>query len=149
MYASGGKTFGLATIGNCQRFVYNSGHLKSVGLDVPQTWDQLLTAAQKVVDPSANRFGFVAGTERLAKALSVWLPIFWANGGVLFDEKMKPVFADKTGIDALVFLLKLVKTMPNGGPAYTEADETKAMATKPPRNVGPGRVNSGRLYDCQ
>jgi multiple sugar transport system substrate-binding protein len=129
MYSSGGKTFGLATIGNCQRFVYNSGHLKSVGLDVPQTWDQLLTAAQKVVDPSANRFGFVAGTERLAKALSVWLPIFWANGGVLFDEKMKPGFADKTGIDALVFLLELVKTMPNGGPAYTEADETKAMAT--------------------
>jgi ABC-type glycerol-3-phosphate transport system substrate-binding protein len=103
MYSSDGKTYGLATIGNCQRFVYNEAHLKAVGLTAPQTWSDLLSAAQKVVDPSANRFGFVAGTERLAKAFSVWLPIFWANGGVLFDDKMKPVFADKTGIDALTF----------------------------------------------
>lgn len=129
MYASEGKTFGMATIGNCQRFVYNEAHLKAVGLGVPQTWNDLLTAAQKVVDPSKNRFGFVAGTERLAKAFSVWLPIFWANGGVLFDDKMKPIFGDAKGVDALAFLLELVKTMPTGGAAYTEGDETKAMAT--------------------
>ena len=129
MYAADGKTYGMATIGNCQRFVYNGAHLKAVGLGIPQTWNDLLIAAQKVVDPSANRFGFVAGTERLAKAFSVWLPIFWANGGVLFDDKMKPIFADKTGVDALIFLLELVKTMPTGGAAYTEGDETKAMAT--------------------
>ena len=129
MYTSEGGTYGLATIGNCQRFVYNEAHLKAVGLGVPQTWNELLQAAQKVVDPSANHFGFVAGTERLAKAFSVWLPIFWANGGVLFDDKMKPIFADATGVDALTFLLDLVKTMPTGGAAYTEADETKAMAT--------------------
>lgn len=129
MYESEGQTYGLATIGNCQRFVYNEAHLKAVGLGAPQTWDELLAAAQKVVDPAANRFGFVAGTERLAKAFSVWLPIFWANGGALFDDKLHPIFADKTGIDALAFLLELVKTMPTGGAAYTEADETKAMAT--------------------
>ncbi|WP_158818900.1 extracellular solute-binding protein [Methylocapsa sp. S129] len=129
MWSFDGKTYGLATIGNCQRFIYNEGHLKAVGLSAPQTWDELLAAAQKVVDPSAKRFGFVAGTERLAKAFSIWLPIFWANGGVLLDDKMKPIFADQTGIDALAFLLELVKTMPTGGPAYTEADETKAMAT--------------------
>jgi len=82
-----------------------------------------------VVDPSKNRYGFVAGTERLVKAFSVWLPIYWANGGVLFDQKMKPIFGDQTGVDALTLLLELVKTMPTGGPSYTEADETKAMAT--------------------
>jgi multiple sugar transport system substrate-binding protein len=129
MYADQGKTFGLATIGNCQRFIYNDAHLKDAGLGAPATWDDLLKAAQKVVDPAKNRYGFVAGTERLAKAFSVWLPIYWANGGVLFDDKMKPIFNDQIGLDALTFLLELVKTMPTGGPAYTEADEVKAMAS--------------------
>jgi ABC-type glycerol-3-phosphate transport system substrate-binding protein len=129
MYGADGKTYGMATIGNCQRLIYNKAHLDAVGLGVPQTWDDLLTASQKVVNPAANRFGFIAGTERLAKAFSVWLPIYWANGGVLFDDKMKPVFADQNGIETLSFLLELVKTMPPGGAAYTEGDEVKAMAT--------------------
>lgn len=129
MYSFEDKLFGMATIGNCQRFIYNSGHLKAAGLDVPQTWDDLLSSAQKVVSAPDNRFGFVAGTERLAKAFGVWLPIFWANGGVLFDDEMKPVFNDATGVGALEFLLELVKTMPPGGAAYTESDEIKAMAT--------------------
>ena len=129
MYSDDGKTYGLATIGNCQRFIYNLAHLQDVGLSAPETWDELLAAAQKVVDPGKNRYGFVAGTERLIKAFSVFLPIFWANGGAVFDEKMKPIFADQTGVDSLNLLLELVKTMPTGGPAYNEADETKAMAT--------------------
>jgi len=129
MYSDQGKTFGLATIGNCQRFIYNKAHLKDAGISVPETWDDLLIAAQKVVSPSKNRFGFVAGTERLIKAFSVWLPIYWANGGELFDDKMHPIFGDQTGLDGLNLLLELVKTMPTGGASYTEGDETKAMAT--------------------
>lgn len=129
MYSAQGKTYGMATVANCQRLIANTAHLKAAGLGVPATWDDLLTAAQKTVNPGAKQYGFVAGTERLIKAFSVWLPIFWANGGQLFDAQMKPVFADQTGVDALAFLLELVKTMPTGGAAYTEADETRAMAT--------------------
>ena len=129
MYSDDGKTYGMATIGNCQRFIYNQAHLESVELSAPETWEGLLAAAQKVVDPSKNRYGFVAGTERLIKAFSVWLPIYWANGGQLFDQKMQPIFGDATGLDALNLLLELVKTMPTGGASYTEGDEVKAMAT--------------------
>ena len=104
MYSDDGKTYGMATIGNCQRFIYNQAHLESVELSAPETWEGLLAAAQKVVDPSKNRYGFVAGTERLIKAFSVWLPIYWANGGQLFDQKMQPIFGDATGLDALNLL---------------------------------------------
>jgi multiple sugar transport system substrate-binding protein len=129
MYSGQGKTYGMATVANCQRLIANTAHLKAVGLGVPETWDDLLSASQKTVKPAAHQYGFVAGTERLIKAFSVWLPIFWANGGVLFDAQMKPIFGDQTGVDALAFLLELVQTMPTGGAAYTEADETRAMAT--------------------
>ncbi len=124
-----GKTYGMATIGNCQNFIYNAAHLKDAGIEAPDTWDAVLSAAQKVVDPSKNRYGFVAGTERLTKAVLVWLPIAWCGGAELFDDKWHPVFNSAAGVDALSFLLELMKTMPPGGGAYTESDEVKALAT--------------------
>lgn len=124
-----GKTYGMATIGNCQNFIYNGQLLADAGLAVPDTWADLLTAAQKVVDPAKNRYGFVAGTERLTKAVLVWLPIAWANGAELFDASWHPVFNSQAGVDSLNFLLELMKTMPPGGGSYTESDEVKALAT--------------------
>lgn len=124
-----GKTYGLATVGNCQNFIYNAAHLKDAGLAPPDTWADVLSAAQKVVDPAKNRYGFVAGTERLTKAVLVWLPIAWANGAELFDANWRPVFNSAAGVDSLNFLLELMKTMPPGGGAYTESDEVKALAT--------------------
>ena len=124
-----GKTYGMATIGNCQNFIYNSAHLSDAELQPPDTWNDLLVAAQKVVSPTKNRYGFVAGTERLTKAVTVWLPMYWAGGGEIFDEKMRPIFATETGAHSLEYLLELMKTMPPGGAAYTESDEVKSLAT--------------------
>src|SRR5690606_35391175 len=118
-----GKTYGLATIGNCQNGIYNLAHLKDAGLDLPDTWDDVLSHAQKVVNPDKNVYGFVAGTERLTKAVLVWLPIAWANGAELFDDTWHPVFNSEAGVNSLAFLLELMKTMPPGGGAYTESDE--------------------------
>jgi ABC-type glycerol-3-phosphate transport system substrate-binding protein len=123
-----GQTYGMATVGNCQNFMFNNGHLADAGLQPPDTWDDVLASAQKVVDADKNRFGFVAGTERLTKAVTVWLPMYWANGGEIFDDQMKPIFASETGVRSLEFLLELMKTMPPGGGAYTESDEIKAMS---------------------
>lgn len=128
LYSYKGELFGLATIANCQSFIYNERHLQDAGLSVPDTWADVLTTAQKVVDPSKNRYGFTAGMEKLAKAFAVWLPIFWANGGELFDDKWEPQLNDQIGLDALLFLLELVKTMAPGGVAYTESDEVQSLA---------------------
>jgi multiple sugar transport system substrate-binding protein len=124
-----GNTYGLATIGNCQNGIYNLAHLKDAGVGLPDTWDDVLAYAQKVVNPDKNVYGFVAGTERLTKAVLVWLPIAWANGAELFDDSWHPVFNSEAGVNALSFLLELMKTMPPGGGAYTESDEVKALAT--------------------
>lgn len=129
VWALDGKTYGMATIGNCQNFIYNAAHLKEAGLEAPDTWAEVLSSAQKVIDPAKNRYGFVAGTERLTKAVLVWLPIAWSNGDELFDDTWHPIFNSEAGVDSLNFLLELMKTMPPGGGAYTESDEIKALAT--------------------
>ena len=51
-----GQTYGLATVGNCQNFIYNAGHLSEAGLQPPDSWDDLLKAARKVVDPAKSRY---------------------------------------------------------------------------------------------
>ncbi len=129
MYDWEGHPIGMGTIGNGQKFVYNLAALQSVGLGVPTTWDELLTAAQKIKAANAGTFGFAAGLEKLAKATGVWLPIFISNGGKVFDDTMHPQINSQAGKDALTYLLKLVDTMPPGGAAYTEGDEIKAIAT--------------------
>jgi multiple sugar transport system substrate-binding protein len=129
MYDWQGHPIGMGTIGNSQKFIYNTAALQSVGLQIPKTWDDLLTAAQKIKAAGNGKYGFTAGLEKLAKATGVWLPIFISNGGQVFDDTMHPQINSQAGKDALTYLLKLVDTMPPGGAAYTEGDEIKSMAT--------------------
>ena len=129
VWALDGKTYGMSTIGNCQNYIYNKKLLADVGLEAPDSWADLLTSAQKIVSAEKNRYGFVAGTERLTKAVLVWLPIAWSNGAELFDEAWRPIFNSQPGVDSLSYLLELMKTMPPGGGAYTESDEIKALSS--------------------
>ena len=129
VWAVDGKPYGMATIGNCQNFILNTQILSDAGASPPDTWNELLASAQKVAGAGKGKYGFVAGTERLTKAVTVWLPIAWANGAELFDDKWRPVFNSQAGVDSLKFLLELMKTMPPGGGSYTESDEVKALAT--------------------
>lgn len=128
MYDWEGHPVGMGTIGNSQKFVYNVAALNEAGLAVPTTWDELLTAAQ-AIKAAGKQAGFTAGLEKLVKATGVWLPIFIANGGEVFDSTMHPQVNSQAGKDALSFLLKLVETMPDGGAAFTEGDEIKSIAT--------------------
>ena len=129
MYDWQGHPVGMGTIGNSQKFVYNTAALKSVGLDAPKTWDELLSAAEAIKAAGNDTYGFTAGLEKLVKATGVWLPIFISNGGQVFDDSMHPQINSQAGKDALAYLLKLVNTMPPGGSAYTEGDEIKSIAT--------------------
>jgi multiple sugar transport system substrate-binding protein len=129
MYDWQGHPIGMGTIGNSQKFVYNTAALQAAGVDVPKTWEELLVAAQKIKATGNGTYGFTAGLEKLVKATGVWLPIFISNGGQVFDESMHPQINSQAAKDALTYLIKLVDTMPPGGAAYTEGDEIKSIAT--------------------
>ena len=145
MYDWEGHPIGLGTIGNSQKFIYNAAALEANGLEVPTTWDELLAAAQ-TIKAAGDQSGFTAGLEKLVKATGVWLPIFVANGGEVFDADMRPQINSQAGYDALDLLLELVETMPPGGAAYTEGDEIKSIGYRN-GNARPGGMGSGRLPD--
>lgn len=128
-YTLNGVTYGLPTIGNCQRFIYNKAILEKEGFQPPDTWDQLLEISKKVHKPDKNQYGFAAGVERLVKAAGIWLPIFWSNGGELFDKDWHPTVNTDAGVQSLEYLIELVEYMPPGGANFTEADEIKAVGS--------------------
>ncbi len=123
-----GALMGLPTEGNCEQGQVNKKYLAELGLPVPQTWDQLLSGAQKAVAAKKGIYGFDGNMERTLYAVPTWLPIFWGNGGELWDESYEPQLTSPAALDALELLLDLVKTMPPGGASYIEAQATKAMA---------------------
>jgi len=128
-YMYDGKIYGLPTIGNSQRFIFNKAIAEAEGVAPPTSWEELLEACKAVNKPEKNQYGFAVALERLVKATGVWLPIFWSNGGELFDEEMHPMVNSEEGVQALEYLLELMEYMPPGGPSYTETDEVKAMGT--------------------
>lgn len=128
-YMYEGNIYGLPTIGNSQRFIYNKQIAQNENARFPSTWDDLISACKTVTNPGKNQYGFAAGLERLVKAAGIWLPIFWSNGGELFDDRMYPLVNTNQGVEALEILLELIGYMPPGGASYTETDEVKAMGS--------------------
>jgi len=129
MYTYEEKFYGLPTIGNSQKFIYNMKMLAGVGYARPDTWDEVLEASKRITKAGKDQYGFVAGFERLVKVAALWFQLFWADGGEVFDENLTPQLNTKPGVDALKTLLELIKYGPPGVGAYAETDETKAIGT--------------------
>jgi ABC-type glycerol-3-phosphate transport system substrate-binding protein len=96
------------------------------GLKGPKTWDDLLNNAKELTmdtdgDGKTDIYGMtIPGINLFINILMGELTK--ANGGILFDEKNRPHFTDKSMIETLNFLKELTKYMPPGweGHGYLE-----------------------------
>jgi len=86
---------------------YNRDLLNEHNLDVPQTWDDILAAAQVLTDPAAGRTGF--GFENAFDM--EWTALLYQFGGRYIDEASnEAVFASPEGFAALQFIVDLVNS---------------------------------------
>jgi ABC-type glycerol-3-phosphate transport system substrate-binding protein len=106
--------------------VYRKDLAKKKGLKGPKTWDDLLNLAKELTmdtdgDGKIDIYGMtIPGINLFINILMGELTK--ANGGILFDEKNRPHFTDKSMIETLNFLKELTKYMPPGweGHGYLE-----------------------------
>ncbi|MER3484653.1 MAG: hypothetical protein C4345_00425, partial [Chloroflexota bacterium] len=79
-------------VGNVQVFAWRTDVLEEMGIAVPKTWDEVLTAATAITEAkkSQDLYGFglrgVAGNP----AATSFLPILRGHGGDLFDDNNNP-----------------------------------------------------------
>jgi multiple sugar transport system substrate-binding protein len=83
-----GKNFGIPKATNTIALYYNKDMFKAKGLDPnkpPQTWDELVEAARKLNDPSANVYGLAFSAKGNEEGTFQFLP--WAQmGGGGYDN---------------------------------------------------------------
>jgi ABC-type glycerol-3-phosphate transport system substrate-binding protein len=99
-----------------QEVWYRKDLFDKAGLKVPQSWDELLTAAKTLTQPAAGGnaalFGFAVPMGRSLVAPQTYFQIFYSAGGTIFDPKTgEYVFGDQKPIaaKALTFMIDLYK----------------------------------------
>ncbi|MBV9169046.1 MAG: extracellular solute-binding protein, partial [Chloroflexi bacterium] len=101
--------------------------LDAAGLAPADTWDDLLNIAQKTMtkDASGNvtRWGFSTRGEQGNPITWTWLPMLWAFGGQVFDDKMEPVYNDETGVASVEYFKELNQT---SAPGWHSAQDVAA-----------------------
>ncbi len=102
-----GRVFGIPSESDTVFFFYRSDLLEEAGLDVPQTWDEFLSAAQALtVDLTGNgrtdRYGAVIGA-RTDEAAWDFQHYFFGFGCSVLGDDYQPLVNDECGVEALSF----------------------------------------------
>lgn len=84
----GGQTYGLPWVARTKALYYRTDLFRQAGATPPQTWDELVAAAEKVASPADNIFGFglpAAADPATAaeESAEFFLMLLWAQGGTL------------------------------------------------------------------
>jgi multiple sugar transport system substrate-binding protein len=119
-----GTYYALPYVGNSQLFFYRQDLFDKHGLAAPATWDDVLAAAKKI-GAAEKMYGYVMRAAPGNAVVTDFLPLYWAFGAEMFDEKRLPSVASPEAIASVRFMLELGKYTP---PGYTgfNADEVSA-----------------------
>jgi hypothetical protein len=104
-----GRVYGLPWVQGSRALFINRSLFKRAGLDPerpPQTWDELLYAAQKISALGTGIYGFGQNIGELV-LYKKFMAFAWGNGGDVFDESGTVVLNSPAVLEALEFYLKL------------------------------------------
>lgn len=120
------KVMGVPIITEREVLYYRKDLLKSAGLEVPKTMDELEAAAKKIADSSPGTAGFVARTGKSA-AVTQFSSFLYSFGGDFTDESGKSAVGTEEAKKAYAFYGGLIK---NYGPKNVSTDMSwpEAMA---------------------
>jgi ABC-type glycerol-3-phosphate transport system substrate-binding protein len=123
-----GAIYGLTADGNSQLNYYRKDIFAKLGINkVPETWPDVISAAQELTSKANNQYGFITTMQRgLFAGLQMWA--FMASyGGKWFDKEEKggwhPQFHTSAGASALETIKKL---MPYAHPVTLNATDDQA-----------------------
>ncbi len=122
-----GKQYALPVDPNVQIFIYRKDLFQQRGLSVPNTWDDVLRAAQALNNPSEGVAGIVttAGSD-LQTGLYMTL-LIWSYGGDILGKDGKAAVDSAAARQGVDVYLQLLKYAPPGVQSYSFADIVKTM----------------------
>ncbi len=105
-----GRAYGLPWVQGSRALFINRTLFRRAGLDPdhpPETWDELLNAAQKISTLGTGIYGFGQNIGERYVLYKKFMAFAWGNGGDVFDESGAVVLNSPAVLEALEFYLKL------------------------------------------
>ena len=105
------------------KMVIRTDWLEELGLEIPETWDELYDVAVAMADPP-NRYGFDLPMAKSAMKSKEWLCYFMrTNDAYFFDEEGNVTFNSPETIETVQFLVDMYKASGRSAAVnYTEND---------------------------
>lgn len=104
-----GEVVGLPVRSHVQLFFYRADVFRQLGLAEPRTWDDVIAAGKAIrarrpdIEPLALNYH----NDGTRVNVQHWLQMVWANGGQLFDDKMRPAWTSEAALKASEFYIGL------------------------------------------
>jgi multiple sugar transport system substrate-binding protein len=119
-----GNVYRVPTQSDGGMLYYRKDLLQKAGLNVPQTWDEMVAAAKKIQSPP-NVWGFVFQGKQYEGLVCDFLELVWGNGGRVLDDEGKVVLDSPAAVEALTWLVDAVHEdgiSPEGVLTYQEEE---------------------------
>lgn len=124
-----GTVYGIPARSHVMMLYYRTDVFDELGLEVPTTYDELVTTAATISDSDLGVAGF---TLNWAKQPSIspipWISLIQASGVSTFDAEGNPTFDTAEVVAATQTYYDLLASAPQGAVAYNEGDNRNAFA---------------------
>lgn len=122
--------YGLPLRGHPQMLFYRTDVFEELGLEPPQTWQDVSAVSQAIVDsgmdiaPIAMYYGI-----NVDQNLFNWYSHLWGAGTDIFDENWEPIFNNEAGIAATEQYLSYLRDgyTPEASVAWNEQEANQEM----------------------
>jgi multiple sugar transport system substrate-binding protein len=126
----GGKIYGVPWYTDAGLFYYRKDLLEKYNAKVPTTWDEMIATAQRIVQGENNPQlgGFLFQGARIEALANFFFEVMWSDGGDILDAGGKVIIDNGKGLQALNFMLDLVRKHRVTPPGVTTlpTDDTRA-----------------------
>jgi multiple sugar transport system substrate-binding protein len=121
----------LPYVGNAQMFFYDAEKYKSVGVDSPKSWDDVLKAAKALTAAGGGRYyGYAFRGGQGNPVVADFMPIFWSYGASLFNaDRTKVTLDTPEAKQAMATFMALKETAPPGVESYQADEVGRALAS--------------------
>ncbi len=103
-----GKLYALPWLLASRTLYFNLDLLHKTGLDLPENWDDLLKACEKIDGLGEDYFGFGCNSAEKHRLYKKYLPFLWSNGGRILNANGDSCLLNsEEAIGALDFYLDL------------------------------------------
>jgi multiple sugar transport system substrate-binding protein len=132
-FTEGGVLTSVPLMGNLQVIIYRDDVYESLGLEVPTTWEEVISNGQAIQESEELPYGFTSRLQAIPGASSVtydFMPFFYSQGGTWFvDEGVDwtPNVNTPEGIRAAELFAEAARLGPEDTRALGQAEAIAVM----------------------